>query len=633
MSASRLAFSFAVLLAHSVGAAESGNAPGPAIFDGMPRPDASLAEELRPFLNTRSARFLDWVDDETVLIRTRFGSTSQLHTVKGPGSARTQLTFFDEPVFFARSRGDQIAFLKDSGGNEQYQVHLVGRPAPITDPNARHDRPLLAASGKRIAFMGNGRNRVNWDIYVAVAPLWEPRRLLETKAGYWYPLDFSSDEKQLLLQQYISINESRLFLFHLDSAELKPVDLGTEPVGVSAAQFDRFGPGLLVIADLGSEYRELWRMDAQGQQRESMTDYISFDIERFAQSADGIQLAFSSNEGGLNRISIIDRREGLELDVPSLPVGVVDHLAFSPNDRQIALSLQGAVTPGDVFILDLESPDQWIPWTRSEVGGLSTDDWVEPRIVTFPAGDGLEIPAFLYQPNSPGPHPVLVDIHGGPEGQFKPRFRADLQYYVSRLGMTVIAPNVRGSSGYGKTYLRMDNGMGRMGSVRDIGALLDWIEGNKELDQDRVVVAGGSYGGFMVLASLVEYPGRLLAGIDRVGISNFVTFLKNTSPYRQDQRRAEYGDERDPAMRGFLLRVSPLTNAHRINVPLLVVQGANDPRVPQSESEQLVGKVRSAGGLVWYLLFTNEGHGIQKKENQLVYYQTVVSFLRQVLEE
>ena len=255
-------------------------------------------------------------------------------------------------------------------------------------------------------------------------------------------------------------------------------------------------------------------------------------------------------------------------------------------------------------------------WTRSELGGIQANRLVEPELIRYPTFDGRTIPAFVYRPSGSGPHPVIVSIHGGPEGQARPTFSATTQYYVNELGAAVIYPNVRGSAGYGKTWLTLDNGRRREDSVRDIGALLDWIAAVPDLNADRVAVTGGSYGGYMVLASLVHYGDRLRAGIERVGISNFVTFLENTQPYRQDLRRVEYGDERDPGMRAFLTSVSPLTRVDEMTTPLLISQGLNDPRVPASESEQIVAALKERDIPVWYVLAKDEGHGFRKKSNR-----------------
>ena len=275
-------------------------------------------------------------------------------------------------------------------------------------------------------------------------------------------------------------------------------------------------------------------------------------------------------------------------------------------------------------------------WTHSEVGGLDTDTFVEPTPITYPSFDHIkgkarEIPAFIYRPHTKGRHPVIITIHGGPESQFSPRFSSAYQLWIKALDAAIIAPNVRGSSGYGNTYVNLDNGFKREDSVRDIGALLNWIKTQPDLDADRVAVLGGSYGGYMVLASSVLYSDRLRAAVDIVGISNFVTFLKNTKDYRRDLRRAEYGDERDPEMNTFLQRISPSNHVDKITIPMLVIQGENDPRVPVSEAVQIVKALRQANRPVWYMNALNEGHGYRKKENRDLSRQVITLFLQEHL--
>jgi len=265
------------------------------------------------------------------------------------------------------------------------------------------------------------------------------------------------------------------------------------------------------------------------------------------------------------------------------------------------------------------------------VGGLDASRFVVPELVEYPTFDGREIPAWIHKPREGGPHPVIIRIHGGPEGQARPVFSATYQLWVARLGAAVIQPNVRGSTGYGKTYVSLDDGFRREDAVRDIGALLDWIETQPDLDANRVVVYGGSYGGYMALASAVHYSDRLQGVIDNVGISNFVSFLENTQDYRRDRRRQEYGDERDPEMRAHLERISPLNNVSRISVPLFIIQGQNDPRVPVTEATQMVEALREQGGSVWYMNALNEGHGYRKRENRDLMQQAMMLFLEKHL--
>jgi dipeptidyl aminopeptidase/acylaminoacyl peptidase len=324
-------------------------------------------------------------------------------------------------------------------------------------------------------------------------------------------------------------------------------------------------------------------------------------------------------------------------ELKGIPVGQIGNFTFHPQKNNlIAMTLSSAKSSGDAFVYDLKG-NKLQAWTESETGGLDKNKFVEPELISYPTFDQTDgqprlIPAFLYKPrDTKGKVPVVVSIHGGPEAQFRPGFSASFQYYASEMGIAVIAPNVRGSSGYGKTYLTLDNGFKREDSVKDIGALLDWIAAQPDLDSSRVVVMGGSYGGYMTLASMTYYSDRLAGGIDIVGISHFISFLTNTKSYRQDLRRVEYGDERNPDMKTFLDKISPLTNVKKIQKPLFVVQGLNDPRVPTSEAEQIVKAVRANGNDAWYLLAKDEGHGFRKKANQSVHMQTTVMFLEKVL--
>ncbi|MFQ6030764.1 MAG: alpha/beta hydrolase family protein, partial [Dehalococcoidia bacterium] len=319
------------------------------------------------------------------------------------------------------------------------------------------------------------------------------------------------------------------------------------------------------------------------------------------------------------------------LPVPELPVGLIFGLEFKPDDTELAFTLNTPQTPSDTYSLHIRKR-RLTRWTFSEVGGLQTDNFIIPELIQYPTFDEVDgqprmIPAFYYRPRDmEPPYPAVIAIHGGPEGQYRPHFSSTFLYWVNEMGIALLVPNVRGSAGYGKTYVQLDNGFKREESVRDIGALLDWIEDQPELDNDRIAVYGGSYGGYMVLACMTHYNDRLKTAVELVGISNFVTFLENTQDYRRDLRRAEYGDERDPHMREFLIRISPTTNAYKITKPMFIAQGLNDPRVPVGESEQIVDVIRANKGQVWYLLAKDEGHGFRKKTNRDFFRHATVLF-------
>jgi dipeptidyl aminopeptidase/acylaminoacyl peptidase len=339
------------------------------------------------------------------------------------------------------------------------------------------------------------------------------------------------------------------------------------------------------------------------------------------------------NEDGASKLMLRDLAAQKEMASPELPFGVIGSFEFDAAGERLAFSLQTPGQPYDVWVYGLAN-GKLERWTQSEIGPLDAKRFVAPALVRYPSFDAVdgkprEIPAWVYKPAGSGPHPVLINIHGGPEAQSLPLFSIATQQWVE-LGYAVITPNVRGSSGYGKTYLALDNGMKREDSVKDIGALLDWIATQDDLDASRIVLIGGSYGGYMVLSAMSHYNDRLRGAIDIVGISNFVTFLESTAEYRRDLRRPEYGDERDPEMREYLQKISPLNNAGKINKPMLIVQGQNDPRVPVTESEQMVAKIRANGGEVWYLVGLNEGHGFAKRDNVDYYQWAVALFLEKL---
>ena len=448
-----------------------------------------------------------------------------------------------------------------------------------------------------------------------------------------------------MLQQYVSVTDSRIHLLDLNTGETQAlIGSESEPSVNYIVAYDADQQGFYFTTDQGGDFEQLAYYAFDDGSVEILTPDITWNIEDVAVSRDRQRMAFSINEGGVSRVYLFDPRTARYQVISGLPVGVIGGLQFSPNNKQLALTLNTAKSPSDTYVLALSNNRlrhrDLERWTYSEVGGLDTASFVEPSLIEYPSFDKVGetqrmIPAFLYKPNrlDDGPAPVIISIHGGPESQYRPRFSSTFQLWINQLGAAVVAPNVRGSSGYGTSYLKLDNGFKREDSVKDIGALLDWIKTQDDLDENRVIVFGGSYGGYMVLASSVHYSDRLLGAVDIVGISNFVTFLQNTKDYRRDLRRVEYGDERDPKMYEHLQNISPNNSVEKIKIPMFVVQGNNDPRVPVTEAEQIVEALSEQGNQVWYMNALNEGHGYRKKENRDVYQQVVVMFMESLLTE
>jgi dipeptidyl aminopeptidase/acylaminoacyl peptidase len=615
------------------------------VLEAVPEVPERIVDQLNRYQNTRGARFQDWDQDgQSIFITTRFGNTSQLHHVSMPGGARRQLTFLEEPLSGAQRRpgSSTLTFRMDEGGGEFYQFFtldpLTGSHRRITDGKSRNGSPQWHRDGKLLAYQSTRRNGRSNDVWVMDPDQPDSARLVvESPDGSWWgPTDWSPDGKLLLIENYVSVTDSRTHLLNLESGELKRLAGGGESGGVYIGLgFDRDGKGLFLVTDEGSEFARLAWMDRATMKKEIITGDIDWDVEGWALSEDGTRAAFTANEGGVDRLYLMDPQTRRFKRTDHVPTGLIGNMRFSPDGRRLALTLNSSGSPSDVYTLELGDDPRTATaltrWTYSEVGGLDTEAFVEPELIEFPSFDGRQIPAFVYKPTGPGPHPVVVYIHGGPESQYRPGFRSTFQMWIAELGVAVVAPNVRGSSGYGKEYVKLDNGFKREDSVKDIGALLAWIATQPDLDQGRMAVYGGSYGGYMVLASLMHFGNRITAGVDIVGVSNFATFLENTQDYRRDLRRVEYGDERDPEMRAFLEKTAPSNNADRISAPLFVAQGQNDPRVPVTESEQIVEAVRAAGYDVWYMNALNEGHGFRKKENRDLYQQIVVMFLREHL--
>jgi dipeptidyl aminopeptidase/acylaminoacyl peptidase len=638
-----------LLAAPAMGAAapsriEKGNL----VYDGIPAAAMQPPSDLAAWLDSRGTNLLDWLADGSLLVSVRAGEVAQLHRVAKPLESPQPLTQDAEPITSAAAHpydARMLVYRKDRGGDENMQLWLRradGSDRLLTDGHSRHGPAVFAHDGRHIAFTGNARDASSNDI--SIADLAGDSTDLSVE-------DWSPDDRRLAVIRYRSSTDSELLLVDAASGAQTVVEPARPsrparrakpmgPVSTGQARFAKDGRGLYFTSDRGGEFMSLQYLDLRTSQLTELTPGSRWDVERFDLSADGRFLAYASNEGGISRLVLRDLHMKADVLLPPLPPGaVIDGMAFDRRTSRFAMALQTAQSPAEVYVCDIGVQGKGVlptvdlvRWTRAEYVGIDAQRMVPAQLVQFPTwdedgGQQRKLSAFVFRPATPGPHPVMIDIHGGPESQFRPRWDAFRQYMVNVLGYVVVAPNVRGSSGYGRSFLKLDDRDLREDAVRDIGALLVWIAAQRDLDRDRVVVAGGSYGGYMSLASMVQYGDRLAGGIDVVGIGNFATFLANTSGYRRDLRRVEYGDERDPAMRALLTNISPLTNAASIRKPVLIVQGLNDPRVPASESEQMKAIVRARGGEAWYLAARDEGHGFRRKQNNDAYRTVVVAFL------
>lgn len=612
------------------------------VAEGIPKIPTSLAESVARYSEFRSAGFASWNPmKREMLIITRFADTSQVHQVKFPGGDRSQLTFFPDRVAGAAyepTKGETFLFVKDVGGGEFFQIYLfdvnTGDIKLLTDGKSRNTSPRWSYQGDRIAYGSTKRTGSDVDIWTVNPNDPASARMVgQMEGGGWEIADWSPDGKQLLLLNGISAAESYFWLLDVRSGHnelLTPK--GPDPVAYGNARFSKDGKGVYMTSDAESEFQRLVYLDLANHKTSVLTPSLRWDVDEFDLSKDGRWIAFEANEDGVSKLHILDTRSSKELPTPKIPVGVIGGIEWRDHSRELAFSLSMASQPFDAYSLDTAS-GKVERWTFSETGGLNTSKFSEPQLIHWKSFDDHSISAFLYKPpaNFSGKHPVIIDIHGGPEGQTRPDFLGRDNYYINELGIAMIYPNVRGSTGYGKSFQKLDNGLLREGSYKDINTLIDWIQTQSDLDAGKIMITGGSYGGFMTLAVATNYNDRICCSVDVVGPSNLVTFLEHTSGYRKDLRRVEYGDERDPKTHDFLEQIAPANKAKNITKPLFVIAGQNDPRVPASESAQMVEVVRKNGTPVWWLLGKDEGHGFAKKKNRDFQFYSTVVFVKEFL--
>ena len=614
-----LALPFAPALAQQ--AAPVAPKPAAIVADGVPPVPMQLVEASRPYMEFRTASFMDWDPvSKSMLISTRFGNVAQLHTVAGPGMARRQISFEAEPLGGGYMPNDgTLVVRKDTGGSEFWQLYTLkdGRLTLLTDGKSRNSINAVSADGKWLAYSSTRRNGTDSDLYVV-----DPRNpattkmVLQVSGGGWALADFAPGNKAAIVAQYVSVQKSDLHWLDLETGKLTPIGDHKKAIAHGGAKFARDGT-LWVTSDEGSDFQRLGTLDPKTGKFTPRGPETKWDVEGFDIAPDGSFIAYVINEAGISKLRLLDPKTGQTREVTGLPSGVLGSLRIAPWG-EIGITVSSARVPTDAFSVDPKTLAVK-RWTESETGGLDPARNVEPELIEVKSFDGEPVSGFLYRPDPakfPGKRPLIVDIHGGPEGQTTPSFRGRTNYLLNEQGIAVFYPNVRGSTGYGKRFVSLDNGpFLRENSVKDIGAFLDRLQGDAGIDGARMAVRGGSYGGYMCYASAIRYGDRCKAGNCIVAISNFVTFLENTQSYRRDLRRVEYGDERDPKQRAKLTEISPLTHVDKLAIPLLVVTGGNDPRVPQSEADQMVAAVRAKGRTAWHLVGTNEGHGFAKKEN------------------
>ncbi|KIU26405.1 peptidase [Sphingomonas melonis] len=631
----RIAAAAALMLAGTAMAQDSATVAPPAAIqaDGIPPVPQALADATRPYMESRSSAFGGWNPlTRGVLIATRFGNTVQAHEVAMPMGARRQLSFEADAIArasYAPKRGDVMVVQKDVGGSEFWQLYTLrdGRLTLLTDGKSRNAINAWSHDGRWLGYSSTRRNGADNDLYVIDPRNPKSDRLVaQVKGGGWAISDFAPDAKTAVVTEYRSVNKTNLYRMDVATGAMTPIGDPAAAIAYGEAKFAPDGT-LWVTSDEGSDFQRLGTIDPKTGRFTAVAPEPKWDVDAFDISDDGRTIAYVVNEAGIDRLKLLDVASRRARTVP-LPAGSIGGVAFAPWGA-LGFSLNSAKAPTDTYSLDPATLTV-TRWTASETGGLDPARNVEPEFVEVKSFDGEPVSGFLYRPDPkrwPGKRPLLFNIHGGPEGQSTPGFLGRNNYLLNELGIALFYPNVRGSTGFGKRFVALDNGpFKREDSVKDIGAFLDRFDKDPRIDSKRIAETGGSYGGYMCYALAIRYGNRFKAANCIVAISNFVTFLENTQSYRRDLRRVEYGDERDPAQRAKLVEISPLTRAKELKIPLMVVTGGNDPRVPASEANQMVAAVRANGVPAWHLLAKDEGHGYAKKENQDYQFWTSLMF-------
>jgi len=597
---------------------------------------------IEQYLNIRGASSPKYsFDDSRIYFTMNITGTSQLWYVNSPGTWPVQVTFFKDRItgYHPNPQKDLILVEKDEGGSEYDQFFLMKGDGTeikmITDgaPKILNGFGRWSDDGSFFTYYSNKRTPFFYDIYTFNIASGEGKMVFSSDHSN-YPSALSADGNKLVFTRSYSTYDNDLYLLDLQTGKEKLIsvhDNFKDPAQFYAASFDASGGKLYLVSNDKNDFFRIGIYDVNTDKISYpeygfLKDFRNNEVSRLYFPPDRSKMLVMINDRGYDRMFMYDLVNNKELNIPQkLNSSSITAVSFSNNNKNLIIGMNSSSNPSVLYQWELgtENIEQI---TYPSLAGVDQTTIVEPELISFKSYDGLEIPAFIYKPaNSDGKKlPCIISIHGGPEGQSTYGFAAIYQYYVSA-GYVVIEPNVRGSTGYGKKFAALDNVRNRENSVKDIVSLVEYLNSQGDVDPGRIAVYGGSYGGYMVLACLTLYPELFAAGIDVVGISNFVTFLENTSDYRRNNRESEYGSlEKD---REFLESISPLGKVKNIKAPLMIIHGRNDPRVPVGEAEQMHKAILDNGGVSELLIYEDEGHGVAKQKNRLDLYPKIIKFL------
>lgn len=598
-------------------AAQDGSIPLPENIkaEGLPPIPASIATRLAPYGQFRRAQLLSWhATRREMLVTTTTDKVMQVHAVSSPGAPPKALTDVAGGVTVAAAYspagGDWFVYRKDPASRETHQLWRQDpgvAPVVLTDGISRNGTPAWSSKSSRIAFDSNKRNGKDRDIYLMDPKDPTTMRLLSEAVGSWYVAAWSPDDASIIAVEMLPGNNTALWLVDVGTGKRTPITNDRVPSIWSSIQYGADGRAIYAVSNRDSEFARVWRhRDGKWAALTKEGD----SVESAAVSPDGTTLAVVFDRDASSQLELLDARTLQPRPRPKLPPGQITNLQWHASGRDLGFTFGSVRMQGDVFSVEGGS-GAVTRWTSSHVGGVDPSTLPDPEIVRWKSFDGTMISGVLYRPpvKFTGPRPVIINIHGGPNNtRERPRFQGRSAYFLNEMGIAIVYPNVRGSFGFGRAFEGMDDGVRRQDAVKDIGALLDWIGGQPSLDSKRVMVTGASYGGYMTYATAAMYPDRIRAAFAAAAISDFVTYLENTEPGRQEDRRAEYGDERDPKLRAFLASASPVAHAGKIKAPLMIAHGRKDARVPIAQAEAMLAAAKANNVPTWFVVYDDAGH-------------------------
>lgn len=607
---------------------------------GIPRIPAALAQQVKRYSGAYGLPLAGWDREKRVPLLKGMSSVSWVSRVNAPGAApQTWLYLRESNIydFYWQPQDKYLVYNRDVNGNEAFQMYCYDLQKRttilLTDGKARSTEPVWSRAGTQIIYSSSppGNNGVNLNLVNPFDP--KSNRLLAASTGnYLKAYDWSPDDASVVYCEFVANTHSKLGLVEIATGKTQLLTPPNEVSYYGEPQFSADGKGIYVITDREADVRRLAYLDLATHKFTYLTDDIKWNVEEFRLSPHGKALAIVVNEAGLSRLYVLDPAHKQKKAMTDVPEGIISDLHWHPNAIDLAFNFKSFSTPNDVYSVDV-SDGKVTPWARSTKAGIAAEKISVPEAMQWKSFDGKWISGFLARPSASfrGKRPVMIDLHGGPTEQYRPTYGHEDNYLINELGIVKIYPNVRGSSGFGKAFQALDDGVKREDAVKDVGALLDWIKAQPDLDAERVLVQGASYGGYLALSVAARYSHRLRGVISDSGMTNLATFLARTEGWRRDLRRAEFGDERDAKMKAYLDHIAPLKNAHQINCPVFVIQGQNDPRVPVSEAESLVQALKQKKMPVWYLLGKNEGHGFADAANREFQLYSSILFVQECL--